>query len=54
MNIEMNIDWYLLRQQKLWLLKFDCEQAAGLVSLLDHLQDQAVAQGECSEQEVFG
>jgi hypothetical protein len=50
----MKIDWAMLREQKQWLLNFNDEQAAGLVYLLDALQDQAVESGELTETEVFG
>jgi hypothetical protein len=47
------IDWEALRIQKAWLLRQDGAQAAGLLHLIDHIQDRAV---ECGlpEQLVFG
>lgn len=52
-NILLSIDWDLLRQQKLWLLQHDTEEADGLVNLLDHIQDTAVDIGAATEEEVF-
>jgi hypothetical protein len=48
-----NIDWQELREQKEWLAAIQLPQAIGLVGLLDHFQDCAVAAG-IPEQEVFG
>ena len=48
------IDWDMLRQQKAWLLNQDNENAVGLVNLIDHIQDEAVDNGDASEIEVFG
>lgn len=57
MQLIDNIDWDLLRQQKAWLLthaiQHQSEMAAGLVNLLDELQDQAVQSGT-DELLVFG
>ena len=62
----MNIDWKLLREQKLWLYSVadptwagsstepDRTAAWGLLALLDAIQDDAVDSGEASEEEVFG
>lgn len=57
----MNIDWKLLREQKLFLYsmadspsEWQRTNAWGLVHLLYALQDQAVDSGEASEEEVFG
>lgn len=48
-----NIDWQLLREQKLHLIKHDCAETNGLLALIDHIQDEAVKAG-VSEAEVFG
>ena len=48
-----NIDWQLLREQKLHLIKHDCAETNGLLALIDHIQDEAVKEG-VSESEVFG
>lgn len=50
---ELNIDWGLLRLQKAWLICQEGEQAAGLLHLIDFLQDRAVAEG-IPEEVVFG
>jgi len=52
---QMKLDWVLLRRQKEWLLQQPTgPEANGLVHLLDAIQDEAVASGEASEDEVFG
>lgn len=53
MNYSFRIDWELLRQQKEWLLQHSCEEADGLLELLDVIQDQAVAANPALESEVF-
>lgn len=50
----MKFDWALIRQQKEWLLQFDCDEANGLINMLDAIQDAAVEFGEASIKEVFG
>lgn len=56
----MNLDWALLRQQKDWLYSKirvaspDINMIEGLISLLDHIQDYAIDNGEATEREVFG
>lgn len=62
LNIDLSkVDWALLRKQKTWLLELtrlgggdvqECEEAMGLIHLLDEIQDQAVEQ--LSEQIVYG
>lgn len=54
MNAIMHIDWHLLRQQKNWLIKQRTGEAAGLLALLDSIQDEAVDQLGFTEREVFG
>lgn len=49
-----HIDWGLLREQKLWLQTQDSPHAAGLIHLIDAVQDQAVDTGSATEIEVFG
>ena len=49
-----SINWTLLRKQKEWLLKSESPEAAGLVNLLDSLQDYAVSVGIAREAHVFG
>lgn len=54
------INWETLRKQKMTLLCLknltpeQDEHIAGVIHLLDHLQDHAVASGEATEGEVFG
>lgn len=59
---KFNIDWVLLRQQKLWLVEAieayrDVPETQnlidGLVGLIDKVQDEAVESG-VSEADVFG
>jgi len=49
------LDWTALAQQKRWLLNHanDSQEAAGLVDLLDAIQDAAVDEGRASEAIVF-
>lgn len=63
----MNIDWELLRKQKVWLLLLarkafnnpdawtdeDREMFDGLINLIDGIQDYAIDNGDATEQEVF-
>ena len=53
MNLNLRLDWELLRQQKEWLLQHDCFEAEGLLSLIDEIQDQAVAAVPALESQVF-
>lgn len=46
------VDWKLLREQKLWLAAHDASYAEGLLSLLDHIMDQAAE--ILGEKKVFG
>ena len=52
--MDLNINWALLREQKLWLLTQESPHADGLIHLIDAVQDQAVATGSATEIEVFG
>lgn len=63
MNFEVNLDWELLREQKLALYDVayssDCSLKVtraleGLISLLDHLQDSAIESQQSTELDVFG
>ena len=49
-----HIDWSLLREQKAWLLTHDCDEASGLIHLVDSIQDNAVALYMFTEDQVFG
>ena len=53
MDFNLRMDWELLRQQKEWLLQHDCDEAEGLLALIDDIQDQAVATEPDLEEEVF-
>ena len=53
MDFNLRLDWELLRQQKEWLLQHDCDEAEGLLALIDDIQDQAVAAVPDLEEEVF-
>ena len=48
------MDWELLRKQKDWLLEQQNASAAGLVNMLDALQDAAVDELGIPEEKVFG
>lgn len=48
-----HMDWKLLREQKLWLIDQDSEQAEGLLNLIDFIQDSAVESGLFTLEEVF-
>lgn len=59
----MKPDWKLLREQKLCILglsesarttEHEAELLMGLVNMIDWIQDDAVADGEATELEVFG
>jgi len=49
-----DVDWAMLRDQKLWLAYQDSDEAQGLLNLLDMLQDMAVDVYGFDEFEVFG
>lgn len=54
-QIIRRIDWSLLRKQKAWLAdRLPCDEAEGLLSLLDDLQDTAVDEFGVKEEAVFG
>ena len=61
-NALSNIDWPLLRQQKLALVSAslpahsaDSDDALdGIIHLIDHIQDSMVESGVMTETEVFG
>ena len=54
-DLPQGIDWSMLREQKKWLEERSPEYYAdGLVKLLDHLQDAAVAEGFADSITVFG
>ena len=59
-SVMKDVDWELLREQKMYLYNEACnnddvgELYAGVVSLLDFIQDAVVADGIASVEEVFG
>lgn len=44
-DVFSTMDWKLLSEQKLWLLKQDADHAIGLINLLDAIQDVAQEAG---------
>ena len=48
------INWGLLQKQKQWLIAQNCEASDGLLTLIDSVQDYAVADGGFDESAVFG
>lgn len=59
----LNIDWALLRHQKQYLRAMandrdrcdnEIEVLAGILHLIDHIQDEAVRTRKATEVEVFG
>lgn len=61
MTENMNIDWALLRRQKLTLMKVIAKaspdvalELCGILYLIDGLQDAAAANSEIGIKEVFG
>lgn len=50
----MEFDWAMVRRQKEWLTRHDCEEADTLFDMLDAIQHAAVEFGEASIEEVFG
>jgi len=55
-NIEellQKMDWELLWKQKQWLIKQQTDESAGLIHLLDDLQDIAVENHAIPENLVF-
>lgn len=49
-----NINWALFREQKLWLIVQPNENAAGILSMMDAIQDAAFATGRFSEEQIYG
>jgi len=54
--IDGNIDWSLLREQKLTLSKIAVVEnhLSGILHLIDDIQDRAVESGKWTEKEIFG
>ena len=55
-QFEMLLDIDALRQQKATLLALcdDMPDLLGIVGIIDTIQDQLVASGVCTEEQVFG
>jgi hypothetical protein len=53
LNLRASIDWTLLARQKHWLLTQKADEAAGLVELIDAIQDAAVDDAGVPEENVF-
>lgn len=59
-DVVKSLDWEMLREQKSYLWNEACNDrengdiCAGMVNLIDALQDAAVADGIATEIEVFG
>jgi len=49
-----NIDWELFRQQKTWLVVRNDELSAGILHMMDDIQDSAFATGKYSEEQIYG
>ena len=54
LNITICLDWDQLREQQQWLLTCDNDNALGILGIINHLQDVAVATGQATEEMVFG
>lgn len=64
----MNMNWEMLRDQKVWLLNLwnemrknpnawtdtDREMLDGIINMIDGVQDYAIDNGNATEYEVFG
>ena len=48
------VDWTLFREQKLWLLVQQGEQADGIINMMDSIQDAAFATGRYTEEQIYG
>lgn len=48
------VDWELFREQKLWLIAQQGEQAAGIINMMDSIQDAAFATGRYTEEQIYG
>jgi hypothetical protein len=54
-EIARRIDWKMLRNQKLWLLKHEpAPSATGLICLIDAIQDAALLDQIADEHTIFG
>jgi hypothetical protein len=49
-----SIDWELFREQKTWLVVQNDQNSAGILSMMDSIQDAAFATGKYSEEQIYG
>jgi len=49
-----SIDWELFREQKTWLVVQNDEHSAGILNMMDSIQDAAFATGKYSEEQIYG
>jgi hypothetical protein len=49
-----SIDWELFREQKTWLVVQNDEHSAGILSMMDSIQDAAFATGKYTEEQIYG
>lgn len=49
-----NINWELFREQKTWLVLRNDEVSAGILHMMDSIQDTAFATGRFSEEQIYG
>jgi hypothetical protein len=48
------VDWELFREQKLWLIAQQGDQARGIINMMDSIQDAAFATGRYTEEQIYG
>jgi hypothetical protein len=48
------VDWELFREQKLWLIAQQGDQAQGIINMMDSIQDAAFATGRYTEEQIYG
>jgi len=49
-----SVDWELFREQKTWLVVKNDEMSAGILNMMDTIQDAAFATGKYSEEQIYG
>lgn len=49
-----SIDWELFREQKTWLVVQNDEHSAGILNMMDSIQDAAFATGKYREEQIYG
>jgi len=48
------VDWELFREQKLWAIAQQGDEAAGIINMMDSIQDAAFATGRYTEEQIYG